>query len=229
MQNCIAFEEKLAVPSGICSLQDFRRWALSDEFPPRGRFDYLAGRIEIQWSPEDLFRHNGLKVELLTVLGRRMKIEQEGHLFIEQVRFSSPAADLSAEPDLLFVSHDALKTGRIRTVKVRSEGEIIDAEFEGAPDFVVEVVGYTSATKDMLRLPPLYWKAGVSEFWLADGQQEDVLFQIHRRGDLGFEPVSRDADGFQLSPFLQREYKLVRYRGSQGFWEFDLLEREAQR
>ena len=217
MENCICYQEELEIPSDIRSLTDFRRWALSDEFPNRGRIDYLNGRIEVQWSPEDLFLHGGLKVELARVLSQQ----------IGQVRFSSPAADLSAEPDMLFISYDAQRGGRITTVRGPSGGGCVRAELEGAPDLIVEIVGYTSATKDMLRLPPLYWKAGVTEFWLPNAQEDELVFRIFRRGANCFELTSRDGDGFQYSPMFDQAYRLERYRGADGYWAFDLRERRA--
>jgi hypothetical protein len=39
----VLFEERIEVPLTIRSLDDFRRWALSDEFPETGRIDFIAG------------------------------------------------------------------------------------------------------------------------------------------------------------------------------------------
>ena len=59
-------------------------------------------------SPEDLFCHGTLKTEIIGVLYRRVKQEALGHLFTDSTRVSCPQADLSAEPDIVFVSHEAL-------------------------------------------------------------------------------------------------------------------------
>lgn len=53
----VLFEEQVEVPLSIQTLEDFRRWALSDDFPERGRIDYIDGRIEVDMSPEDMFTH----------------------------------------------------------------------------------------------------------------------------------------------------------------------------
>ena len=55
MSCAVLFEEQLRIPA-INSLKDFRRWLRTDDFPERGRIDYIAGQIEINMSPEDLFQ-----------------------------------------------------------------------------------------------------------------------------------------------------------------------------
>ena len=70
----LILEDQIEVPLDIASLADFRRWALSDRFPERGRIDYLGGRIEVDMSPEEFFAHGVLKgevyAELLSIVKR---------------------------------------------------------------------------------------------------------------------------------------------------------------
>ena len=40
MSQTVVFEEQVEIPLNLRSLSDFRRWALSDDFPERGRVDY---------------------------------------------------------------------------------------------------------------------------------------------------------------------------------------------
>ena len=96
------------------------------------------------------------------------------------------------------------------------------------PDLVVEIVSASSVGKDTVRLPALYWAAGVQEFWLADARKERLIFQIHRRGASGFDPVLPDAAGFQHSAVLECDYRLERYRDVDGHWNFNLIERTIQ-
>ena len=95
-------------------------------------------------------------------------------------------------------------------------------EVEGAADLVVEIVSDTSVIKDTRRLPAAYFTAGVREFWLADARGQQPIFLIHGRGPAGFEPVVRDADGFQPSAVLGRRFRLDTGRDADGNWEFDL-------
>jgi len=69
----VIFEEAVAVPLGLTGLADFRRWSAAPEFPETGRIDFLAGTIEVDMSPEDIFCHGVLKAEVAAVLQRRIK------------------------------------------------------------------------------------------------------------------------------------------------------------
>ena len=68
MAITLVLEEQIEVPMDLRCLADFRRWATSDAFPQRGRIDYVAGRIDVDTSPEDLHTHGKLKTELVGVL-----------------------------------------------------------------------------------------------------------------------------------------------------------------
>ena len=116
MATSVIFEEQVEIPLDLRTLADFRTWALSDAFPQRGRIDFIGGRIEVDMSPEDFFCHGTLKTEIVRVLSYRVKTDNLGHLVIDSTRVSCPEADLSAEPDIVFVSHDTLNTGRARLV-----------------------------------------------------------------------------------------------------------------
>jgi Uma2 family endonuclease len=226
MAHTLVIEEQIEIPLKLRSLAEFRGWATSDEFPERGRIDYLAGRIEVDMSPEDLFCHGALKIELIRVLSQRVKKGNLGHLFTDRTRVSSPQADLSTEPDLVFVSRPALASGQARLV-AKSTGEPGRyVELEGAPDLIVEIVCDGSVTKDTRRLPKAYFGAGVCEFWLADARRGELLFQIHQRGPSAFERVVGDAEGFQASTVFGCAFRLDGRRDQQGEWTFDLVTKE---
>lgn len=228
MANAVVLEEEVVIPLNLHSLADFRRWARSDEFPERGRIDYIAGRIEVDMSPESFFSPGGLKSEIHGALQQLVKRLALGYLRTDRTRVSSVEGDLSAEPDVVFVSHESLTTGRVRLIpKGGTEGEEY-VEVEGGPDLVVEVVGDASVAKDTKRLPAAYFRAGVREYWLADGRREPFLFCIHRRAEAGFEPVEADADGFQPSDVLGCRFRLEGRRDRLGHWAFDLRQKERQ-
>ncbi len=226
MTATVLFEEQIEIPLGIGSLVDFRRWAVSDHFPETGRIDFIGGRIEVDMSPEDLFCHGTLKVELVRVLGQRVKEGSSGHLFTDRTRVSSSDADLSVEPDVVFVSHDTLSTGRVRLVPKASGEPGRYVEFEGGPDLIVEIVSDTSVKKDTQRLPAAYFQAGVGEFWLIDARRDPLSFQIHHRGPAGFVPTDPDANGFQPSTVFKAHFRLDARRDDHGHWTFDLRENE---
>lgn len=223
MANTLVIEEQVEIPMNLDSLAEFRVWATSDAFPERGRIDYIAGRIEVDMSPEDLFCHGALKIELIRVLSERVKTGNLGHLFSDRTRVSMPHADLSTEPDLVFISHAALSSGRVRLV-AKSTGQVGRyVEVEGAPDLIVEIVSDASVEKDVRRLPEGYFRAGVTEYWLADARRADLSFQIYRRGESRFEPVGADANGFQQSAVFNTGFRLERTGHEGGAWRFDLV------
>jgi Uma2 family endonuclease len=132
---------------------------------------------------------------------------------------------LSVEPDLVFVSDESIDAGRVRLMPKAGGGADRYIELEGPPDLVVEIVSDTSVRKDTERLPGAYFRAGVSEFWLLDARGEELIFRIHRRGASQYEPADVNAEGFQPSIVLGREFRLRRGRNARGRLIFDLDER----
>lgn len=226
MAACVVFGEQIEIPGDIDSLGDFRRWAASDEFPERGRIDYIAGRIEVEMSPEDFFCHGTLKTEIVGVLYPLVKSANLGHLVMDRTRISSVPGRLSVEPDIVFVSHDALATGRVRLIRKAGGEPGRYIELEGAPDLIVEVVSDASVVKDTRRLPAAYFEAEVREFWLADARSRELVFRIHTRGPSAYQAVDADADGYQFSPVFGRRFRLDGNRDERGIWSFDLRQKE---
>ena len=228
MASSVIFEERVEIPY-FRSLAEFRAWALSDAFPERGRIDYVGGRIEVDMSPENLFFHGSIKTEVVRVLANIVQSAGGGYLFSDCTRVSSPNADLSAEPDVVYVSADSIDSGRVRLVPSAGGEPDSYVELEGAPDLVVEIVSDSSVAKDTKRLPVSYWCAGIAEYWLVDVRRERLLFRLHARGADGYEPAPADAEGFQLSAVFDRRFRLERRRDARGRWVFDLQSQACQR
>lgn len=218
----VLFEEQVEIPMGIMCLADFRRWALSDSFPERGRIDFLAGRIEVDMSPEDLFTHGTLKSEVAGEIKDRANQLDLGHTLIADTRVSSVPGDLSAEPDIVLVSYEAIDRGRVRLVPKASGEEERYVEVEGGPDLVVEIVSDSSVKKDNMRLPAAYFAAGVLEYWLLDARAQQLIFRVHQRGPSAFEATLVDEEGYQPSEVLRGSYRLDRDRHVRGHWIYRL-------
>ena len=62
--QAVFIQEEPAIPSGMSELSQFRRWSWGDAFPERGRIDFLAGTVEVDLSPEDLYTHGAVKSAL---------------------------------------------------------------------------------------------------------------------------------------------------------------------
>ncbi|NUQ64695.1 MAG: Uma2 family endonuclease [Pirellulales bacterium] len=218
MATTVVLNDQIEIPF-VASLAEFRQWALSDGSPDKIRIDYIAGRIEVEMSAEDLYAHGIPKIELSSVLHGIVKEKELGDVFVDQTRVSNVSADLSCEPDIVFVSHESIETGRVRLVpKAGHEDRYI--ELEGSPDLVVEIVSDNSVAKDTRRLPEAYWRADVPEFWLADARGRELVFQIDHRGVNGYEPPMPDAEGFQRSRVLDIAFRLTRIARPRGRWTY---------
>ena len=221
MATTLLLDQGVEIPA-IGDLADFRRWALSDDFPQRGRIDYVAGRIEVDLSPEDLFTHGTLKAEIAVRIAVRVGELDLGHTVIAETRISSAAGDVSAEPDVVVMTYAAVDDGRVRFVPKASGEPDRYVEVEGGPDLIVEILSDSSEKKDLRRLPVAYFKAGVRELWLVDARGPELRFQIHARGTEAFVPVDVDAEGAQHSDVLQARYSLERSRHARGHWIYRL-------
>jgi Uma2 family endonuclease len=221
----VVIEGELEIPP-ITNLAEFRDWATSDEFPERGRIDYICGMIEVSdMAPEALESHGSPKVEIVSVIHQRLKSRRLGKVFVDRTRLSNPTTGLSVEPDVLFVSYESIQSGRVKLVPLRSHPyEYI--EVEGAADLVVEIVSHSSVSKDRTQLPKEYFAAGVREYWLVDGRGDELAFDVFRRGRSAFTRTKPDAKGFMQSRVLETLFRFIRSRDEFGFWEYELLELE---
>ena len=219
--------ETLRIPPGVATLEGFRRWTWSDSFPEHGRIDFLAGELEIDLSPENLFKHGTVKTAIAARLHDVVTRSDSGAVFVDCTRVVSVHADLSVEPDVVAVLWESLEAGRVRTVPAASGEPDSYVELEGAPDLVVEVISDGSQGKDRRRLPPLYAKAGVPELWLVDARAkrgQAIELGIHHLGPTGYVLSPPDAEGWCESRLLLRRCRLRRKkRRNLGFtYELEL-------
>lgn len=224
MATMIRVEEDVEIPTTIQSLAGFRVWAASESFPERGRIDYVQGSMEVDMSPEDLHTHGQVKLAIATVLWTIAEREELGEVYSDRARVSVPSADLSSEPDVVFVSEESLEGGRVRLVPHAGGEPDRYVEIEGPPDVVVEVLSDKSVTKDTRRLPPRYHAAGIPEYWLVDARGPELLFQVQHCAATRYEPAPRDVDGYQPSPAFKRAFRLVRGRTTKGRVRYRLEE-----
>lgn len=219
----LLFADELEIPS-IRNLAEFREWACSDEFPDKGRIDYIDGTIEVDAMTEEAMSHGSPKSELARVILNRVRALRLGQAYLDCMRVSCPAVELSVEPDIVVVSHAAISSGTVRMVPATSGPPRRYIELDGPPDLVVEVLSDSSLTKDSRRLFQKYFEAGVLEYWIVDARGDDLLFQIHRRGKQGFVRVARDQPGFQKSQVLQARYLFEREDDQNDTWFYTLHE-----
>lgn len=201
----INLADEAFIPVGINDLASFRRWADSELYPSRGRYSFFEGQLWVDLSMEQLFTHNQVKTKLTAALSQLVDAENNGYFFTDGVRLSNEAADLSSEPDSVFVSFAAIQTGKVRLVRGQIGGYM---ELEGSPELVVEIVSPSSVRKDTEVLRDLYAKAGVMEYWLIDARTTSPSLQILEWKDGTFQPTTTGEQP-QTSRVLSREIALV--------------------
>src|ERR1700676_5626582 len=109
----VLLEEDVRIPGDVHALEAFRRWSHGDQFPERGRIDYLQGDIEVDLSPEDLYTHGTVKVAIASRLHGLVAEQDRGYVFVDRARVVSPTASLSVEPDVVVVLGESLHAGPI--------------------------------------------------------------------------------------------------------------------
>ncbi len=199
----IVYEGDIRIPE-IRDLEEFRRWVRSDDFPEQGRFSFIAGDIWVALMGEQIFTHGQVVAEFLNVLFRFVKTNKLGYFFNDRTWLTNKEADLSTEPDGIFVSRECLQAGRVY-YEGNEEGPL---ELVGSPDMVLEVVSKNSVRKDTKRLRDLYWEAEILEYWLVDARGQEPHFEIMKRGPKGYVPT-RARDGWLASRVFGCAFRLV--------------------
>lgn len=221
-EHAIIFEQDLRIPADAFTEEGFAEWVRSEEFPETGRIDFLAGDVEVEMSPEDLYTHGVVKTAAVLTLGDLVVRTDLGDVFADRTRVTSRFAQLSAEPDVVVVFRETLEVGRVRLVPSLSKEADRYLAIEGAPDLVVEVVSDGSEKKDTERLPRLYALAGIPEMWLADARGLEIRFTIFTLDGGSYRAIPPDAEGWTASPRLGRSFRLIRRRFDPLPWRYVL-------
>jgi Uma2 family endonuclease len=226
-RHAIILEENLRIPGDAFSYEGFQRWADSKAFPENGRIDYLAGDIDVDMSPEDLYTHSAVKTAISLKVGALVVETDLGDMFIDRARVRSRFAQLSVEPDIVVVFGSSLESGKVRLVPAASrKGPDRFSALEAA-DLVVEIISDGSVGKDTKRLPGLYARAGIPELWIVDARGKALRFLIHSLQDGAYVTAEPDAEGWVHSPQLACDFRLVRRRSDPSPWRYTLQHRNA--
>jgi Uma2 family endonuclease len=213
----------LRIPPSAFTINGFREWVKSDELPEHMRVTFVSGEITLDMSQEELETHNKVKTEVMRVLGNLDPEADVGTLYTDGVLISDEGAEVSNNPDGVYVSWDCLDAGRVRLVARKGkEGQYL--EIEGAPDWVMEIVSNSSVKKDTKDLRKAYHKAGIREYWLIDARGEEIDFQLLVWRKRGYAAAPKTG-GWQHSPVFGRSFRLTRTKHRRGGWLYRL---EAQ-
>src|SRR6266849_6624293 len=118
----VVIEEKVRIPPDIVDLESFCNWAISEDFPERGHVSYFHGQVWVDLSMEELYTHNQFKGEFNRVLLHLARASKAGRYLPDGMLFRNAKADLSTEPDGMFVSYEAFRTGRVKRMRGKSPG-----------------------------------------------------------------------------------------------------------
>jgi Uma2 family endonuclease len=197
----LVLDDTIRIPIEFENLDEFRDWTKSAAYPERGDYFYLSGDLWVDLSRETLLQ-NQVKCQIAAVLGS-MATQNDGLYFGDRIRFVNVDADLSCEPDGMFVSHAARKAGHVRWQKGPDSLEVI-----GSPDMVLEVVSSHSVQKDTVVLRELYHAAGIAEYWLVNPLSGRLSLDILRHSAKGYIPT-RKAAGWVKSNVFGKSFRLT--------------------
>ena len=157
--------------------------------PDDTRHELLDGELVMVPSPRT--SHQQVAGELFIILQLYVRRTELGEFFIapfDVVLWDGDEANV-VEPDLLFVS-----TARASI--------ITEANVQGAPDLVVEVLSPSTEGRDKGRKRELYARHGVGEYWLVDPDARSI--EVLRLGATGYETAGTYEPGQALaSPTLE--------------------------
>jgi len=174
--------------------------------------------VWIDMSNEQVFTHVAVKTEFTVVLGALVKQEKLGRFLTDGVLLSNFAADISGNPDGLFLSAATLASDRIRLIEGKEGGYV---ELQGSPDMALEIVSTGSETKDTVTLKQAYHEAGVREYWLVDARKEPVVFDVFRHTSRGYVRTGKQ-QGWVKSAVFGKSFRLSVRAGLQGHPDYTL-------
>ena len=152
--------------------------------PEGERYQLLDGEMVLAPSPNT--RHQRILLRLVSALKDFAETNGAGEVFVAPYDVVLSDHDV-AQPDILLVSN--------------SRSSIVtEANIQGAPDLVVEILSPGTATYDRGYKQSLYSRHGVREYWLVDpdaetvevlaeSEQALVLQATHRRGESLTSPL----------------------------------------
>jgi len=218
--------DSVSIPTSANTLSGFREWALSDDFPKRGKITFVAGGLIVDMSPANLETHGDPKSELSRVLANLVREQRVGRLYIDDTLVSNKEAGVSNEPDILYLSKATLNSGLASLTPAKERPET-HKEVVGTVDWVLEIVSPSSIKKDKVLLREAYFRAGIPEYWIVDVRGEEIEFDVLVPGDEEYVAVE-SRDGWYRSPTFDREFRLDREKEADGYWLYTLHCREKK-
>ena len=145
-------------------------------FPDDGkRHELIDGEHYVTPSPGR--RHQEVLANLVRILSPIVHERRAGHVFF-------------APFDVVFTRHDVVEPDLLFITAARS-AILTDANVQGAPDLVVEVLSPSSRRQDEILKRDLYERGGVAEYWIVDPEAETVKVFRRAEGDAAASRFAR--------------------------------------
>lgn len=151
-------------------------------FPADGkRHELVDGEHFMSFSPP--LRHQAVLGNLAAALDGQVRTSGLGRALLGPVDVVLSAFDV-VEPDLVFVTTERL-------------GILTEANIQGAPDLVVEVLSESTRRHDLVTKRRLYGRFGVEEYWVIDPVVDTVIVftlagtNLERQAELALEAGDR--------------------------------------
>ena len=136
--------------------------------PDDVRYQLIDGELILAPSPTD--KHQVVSFQLAMALYQFVQRHDLGAVRVALLDVVFPNHEVF-QPDLLFVSDDRADI-------------ITEANIQGAPDLVVEILSPSSARYDRGHKQTVYDREGVREYWIVDPATETV--EVRSAGDTGW-------------------------------------------
>jgi Uma2 family endonuclease len=211
---------EIEIPEGINTLDKFREWYHSGVLPEKLPVHFLNGRVWVDFFMEEFLSHNQVKSAIGISLGGLIRGKKLGYYVPDGMLITNDEAGLGTEPDAMFVSHETMKSGRVRLTAGKTRGAKA-TEMVGTPDLVIEIVSPSSEDKDFEWLMSNYHNAGVPEYWLIDARGNDIAFDIFKHGKKGYL-TTRKVGGWLKSDVLGHAFRLKREADELGVQVYTL-------
>lgn len=166
-----------AKPTVKLTYEDYRKT------PEDERYELIEGELILAAAPN--MAHQMTQGNLGSPMHTYVRTEKLGYVF-----FSPCDVVLSEyttlQPDLVFVSTE-------------NAGIITDANIQGAPDLVVEIISPSSTGRDWVTKRDLYARYGVKEYWLIDPVNRTLWVMRLRDGYLELSDTLYEGDTLTAS------------------------------
>lgn len=148
-------------------------------WPDDERWEIVDG-VAYNMTPAPSVRHQTVAGNLFSQLNRKLA--------------NKPCKPFIAPVDVIFSEYDIIQPD---VFVVCDKSKITEANIQGAPDLVIEVLSPTTATKDLRGKKHLYEKSGVKEYIIIDPIEEYV-----ERFCLGTDGTYNKGDVFGIQEVL---------------------------